>query len=163
MRWTAAKVGFLVGLGAAIGQAFFKIIPPPAYGVCIACHVRDLVNWIILKIYPSFYSGKFIGGPVSAHFPLLTIVGVVIGAFLAAKVNKEFQWRTMRVWWQRPHVEFVWGMLVCIGALMMGGCPIRTTLKSAYLDFTAMFGLFSIFLGIFLGCFGLHRIYQLGG
>jgi len=44
MRWTPAKVGFLVGFGAAIGQAFFKIIPPPAYGVCIACHVRLILD-----------------------------------------------------------------------------------------------------------------------
>jgi len=69
----------------------------------------------------------------------------------------------MRVWWQRPHVEFVWGMLVCIGALMMGGCPIRTTLKAAYLDLTAMFGLFSIFLGVFLGCKVIKHLVKLGG
>jgi len=151
MKWTAAKVGFLIGFGAAIGQALFKIFPPPAYGICIACHARDLTNWIIFKIFPNFY-GKFIGAPISAKFPLLTIVGVIIGAFLAAKINKEFQLKTMRIWWQRPKTEFFWGMLVCIGALMMGGCPIRTTLKAAYLDITAIFGLISIFVGVILGC-----------
>ncbi|MDL1970884.1 MAG: YeeE/YedE family protein [Candidatus Desulfofervidaceae bacterium] len=161
MRITPAKVGFIVGFGAALGQALFKIIPPPAYGMCIACHVRDLVNWIIVKLFPIFYGGAFPGAPVSKTFPLLTIVGVLSGAFLAAKVNKEFRWKTMGITWQRPSIEFTWGMLVCIGALIMGGCPIRTTLKAAYLDITAMFGLVSLFIGVVLGCIVIRRLVKL--
>ncbi len=151
MKWTPFNVGILIGLGAALGQALFKIIPPPAYGVCIACHMRDLINWIIFKIFPFFYGGKFVGAPVSASFPLLTIVGVFLGAFLAAKLNQEFKVKTMKVWWQKPGAEFLWGILVCIGALMMGGCPVRTTLKAAYLDVTAMIGLIAIFIGVCIG------------
>ena len=161
MRLTAATVGFIIGFGAALGQAFFKIIPPPAYGVCIACHVRDLVNWLLVKTMPFIYGGKFFGAPISKVFPLLTILGVLIGAFIAAKVNQEFEWKTMRVTWQRPMLEFVWGVLVCNGALMMGGCPIRTTLKAAYLDITAMFGLVSLFIGVVLGCIVIKRLVRL--
>ena len=161
MRWTAAKVGFIAGVGAVLGQAIFKVIPPPAYGICIACHVRDLVNWMIVKLFPGFYGGKFPGGPVSKNFPLLTIVGVVIGAFLAAKLNNEFRWKTMRVAWQRPWMEFIWGMLVCIGALTMGGCPIRTALKTAYLDITAAVALLSILIGVFLGCMLIKRLVKI--
>ncbi|HDD35620.1 MAG TPA: cytochrome C [Candidatus Desulfofervidus auxilii] len=160
MQWTAARVGFLIGFLAVVGQALFKIIPPPAYGVCIACHMRDLINWVIFKIFPSFY-GKFVGAPVSTKFPLLTIIGIVLGAFLAANINKEFKLKAMRVWWQNPKMEFLWGMLVCIGALIMGGCPVRTTLKAAYLDITAIVGLVSIFIGVILGCLIIRRLVKI--
>lgn len=161
IKWTPAKVGFITGVGAVLGQAVFKVIPPPAYGICIACHVRDLVNWIVTKLSPAFYGGQFPGGPVSKNFPLLTIVGVVIGAFLAAKVNREFRWKTMRVAWQRPWIEFVWGILVCIGALTTGGCPVRTALKTAYLDITAAVALLSILVGVFLGCILIRRLVKI--
>lgn len=47
MRITPATAGFIVGFLAAALQAFFHVIPPPAYGICIACHMKDLVNWIL--------------------------------------------------------------------------------------------------------------------
>ena len=161
MRWTAAKVGFVAGVGAVLGQAVFRVIPPPAYGICIACHVRDLVSWMVTRLSPEFYGGQFPGGPVSESLPLLTIVGVVIGAFVAAKANHEFRWKTMRVVWQRPWMEFLWGILVCIGALAMGGCPVRTALKTAYLDITAAVALLSILVGVFLGCVLIRRLVKI--
>ncbi len=41
--WTA---GLIMGLGAAFIQAYLKIIPPPAYGICFVCHPKDLLNWV---------------------------------------------------------------------------------------------------------------------
>lgn len=162
MRLTAAVVGAISGFLAAAVQAFFHVIPPPAYGICIACHVRDLMNWIATHIYPIYglSGGKLIipGGPVSYTFPLLTTIGVLIGAYMAANANKEFRWKVMRVSWQRPLPEFFWGMLVMISALIMGGCPIRTVLKTAYLDITAAIGLIMIGVGVFVGCQVLKRL-----
>jgi len=162
MRLTAAVAGAIVGFLAALVQAFFHVIPPPAYGICIACHMRDLVNWIAAHIYPIYGFAKgaltIPGGPVSYHIPLLTIIGILIGAGIAAKVNREFRWKSMRVSWQKPWVEFFWGMGVMISALMMGGCPVRTALKTAYLDITAMVGLIMIFVGVILGCQLIKKI-----
>jgi uncharacterized membrane protein YeaQ/YmgE (transglycosylase-associated protein family) len=114
MKITALIVGAIMGFLASVLQAFFNVIPPPAYGVCIACHMRDVVNWIVAHLYPIYgYSKgllKIPGGPISYHFPLLTIVGILIGATIAARIHKEFRWKTMRVAWQRPWVEFFWGM-----------------------------------------------------
>lgn len=157
MRITALAAGAILGFFAAVAQAFFKVIPPPAYGICIACHMRDFVNWIGTHIYPvyGFIDGgklKIPGGPVSYKFPLLTVVGILIGAFIAARIHKEFRWKTMRVSWQRPIPEFFWGLVVMISALIIGGCPIRTALKTAYLDITALVGLFFIFVGVISGC-----------
>ncbi len=146
MRITPAIVGLIAGFLAALLQAFFHVIPPPAYGVCIACHMRDFVNWLFsLPV-----------APVSKNIPVFTILGILLGAFIAARINGEFRWKVMRVPWQRPWMEFIWGMLVMIFALIMGGCPIRTALKTAYLDITAMIGLLSIFIGVFLGCITIN-------
>jgi len=160
--WTPARVGLLVGFLAAVLQAFFQVIPPPAYGICIACHMRDLVNWILAHIYPiyGFSKGalKIPAAPISYYIPLLTIVGVLIGATVAARAHGEFRWKVMRVGWQRPWAEFLWGMGVMICALMMGGCPVRTALKTAYLDLTALIGLVMIFVGVTVGCQVLRKI-----
>jgi hypothetical protein len=162
MKVTALIVGAIMGFLAVVLQAFFYVIPPPAYGVCIACHMRDLVNWIVTRLRPIYgYSkGSLImpGGPVSYHFPLLTIVGILIGATIAAKIHKEFRWKTMRVSWQRPWAEFFWGMAVMNSALIMGGCPIRTTLKTAYMDIAALIGLVMIFVGVVIGCEVIKRV-----
>jgi hypothetical protein len=163
MRMTAAIVGAIVGFLAAAVQAFFHVIPPPAYGICIACHVRDLMNWIAAHIYPIYglkAGGGLIipGGPVSYNFPLITTIGVLIGTYIAAKINNEFRWKVMRVAWQRPVPEFFWGMMVIISALTFGGCPIRTALKTAYLDITSTIGLIMIGVGVFVGCQVLKKL-----
>ena len=162
MRLTPAVAGLTVGFGAALLQAFFGVLPPPAYGICIACHMRDLVNWVLAHIYPIYGlvkgSPKIPGAPVSHYMPVLTIVGILIGATVAARAHGEFRWKVMRVGWQRPWAEFFWGMGVMICALMMGGCPVRTALKTAYLDLTALIGEVMIFVGVAVGCQVLRKI-----
>ncbi|MCD6138327.1 MAG: cytochrome C [Deltaproteobacteria bacterium] len=163
MRLTATVAGGIFGLLGAAGQAFFHVIPPPAYGICIACHMRDLVNWIVAHIYPIYglKGGVALvipGGPVSYNFPVLTVGGILIGAVIAARVNREFRWKVMRVWWQKPWAEFFLGILVMVSALTFGGCPIRTALKAAYLDMTAILGLIMIGAGVFVGCQVLKKL-----
>lgn len=162
MRITPAIAGAIAGFLAVIAQAFFHVIPPPAYGICIACHARDLINWIVAHIFPIYgiSNGKLVipGGPVSYNFPLLTTLGILIGALIAAISNKEFKWKVMRVSWQKPIPEFFWGMLVMISALTIGGCPIRTALRTAYLDITAGIGLIMIAVGVFFGCQVLKKL-----
>jgi len=162
MRITPFKVGLIIGFLAAVVQAFFHIFPPPAYGICIACHARDLINWIISHIYPIYgkSKGKLIipGAKVSYMFPLLTTFGVLIGAYIASKINNEFRWRVMRISWQKPISEFFLGFLVMIFALICGGCPIRITLRSAYLDIIAIVAFVAIAVGVFFGCLFLKKL-----
>lgn len=143
----------IVGAGAAVAQAFFRVLPPPAYGLCIACHMRDLVNWVVVKGIPLYGvladgTPKFVGAGVSKAVPVLTILGVLLGAFLAARAHGEFRWRVLKVSTHRPLWEFFLGMGVMASALLMGGCPIRTALKVAYIDLTAMVALGMIFVGV---------------
>ncbi len=154
-------VGLIVGVGAALLQAFLKVLPPPAYGVCIACHMRDLVNWVLIRIWPIYGVSegvpKFVGADVSKDLPVLTIVGILVGAFLSALVNREFKLRSMKFGPQRPLSEFFIGMGVMVSALLMGGCPLRTALKSAYLDLTAIIALGMILVGVIVGSEVLKR------
>lgn len=163
MRITALIAGTVFGFLAAVAQAFFKVIPPPAYGICVACHMRDLVNWMATHIHPLYgltAAGKLVipGGPVSYAFPLLTVVGILIGAIIAARRNREFRWKTMRIGIQKPYAQFFWGMLVMISALILGGCPIRTALKAAYIDIIAILGLIMIFVGVVSGSEVIKKI-----
>ena len=144
--------GLVAGFSAAILQAFFKITAPPAYGICIACHTRDLVNWIVNKIgifdTPLFVAPVFkdaTTGIVASKFaPVLTVVGIFIGAFIASNVHKEFKLKQTH----NPILGFVIGALVIIFALMMGGCPVREALRTAYGDVIALISLIAMFVGV---------------
>ncbi|WP_456418820.1 cytochrome C [Methanocaldococcus infernus] len=140
MRVSPLVAGLIGGFVAALLQAFFNVFPPPAYGVCIACHTRDLVNWIVNNLF-----GSSLGlAPVSKAFPVLTVVGIFIGAFIAANAHKEFKLKETH----NPIVGFVLGILVIIFALLMGGCPLRETIRTAYGDIIAFISLIAMFIGV---------------
>ncbi|WP_456471717.1 cytochrome C [Methanocaldococcus sp.] len=140
MRISPLVAGLIGGFSAALLQAIFKVFPPPAYGVCIACHTRDLVNWILNKI-----ANLGLGlAPVSKSFPVLTVVGIFIGALIAAIVYKEFKIKETH----NPIIGFILGILVINFALLMGGCPIRETLRTAYGDIIALLSLIAMFVGV---------------
>jgi hypothetical protein len=50
VRVTAVQMGIVAGVLAVGAGAFFDVRPPEAYGICMACHGRDLVNWTINAI-----------------------------------------------------------------------------------------------------------------
>ncbi|EHP88114.1 hypothetical protein [Methanotorris formicicus] len=140
MRISPLVAGFIGGFSAALLQAFFKVSPPPAYGICIACHTRDLVNWIVNHI-----AGTTLGmAPVSKVFPVLTVVGIFIGALIGAFAHKEFKIKQTH----NPVIGFVLGILVLNFALLMGGCPLRETIRTAYGDVIAFISLIAMFVGV---------------
>lgn len=155
-------VGAVVGFGAVVVQVFFKVYPPPAYGLCVACHMRDVVNWLVVRLWPVYGvvggQPKFEGAPVSEVFPVLTVLGILGGAFLAAKVNGELRPRVLRVSAQKPLWEFLIGVGAMCSALLMGGCPVRTALKVACLDLAAVVALGMVFLGVIVGSELIKRI-----
>ncbi|MBP2172176.1 cytochrome C [Methanococcus voltae] len=143
MKITPGKVGLFAGFSAIILETMFKVTPPPAYGLCIACHTRDLTNWIVNNAL-----GTSLGmAPVSKLIPVLTVIGVIIGALVAAKANNDFKLRTTH----NMAVGFTLGLLVMNFALLMGGCPVRMALRTAYGDMIALVGLVFIAVGVYLG------------
>lgn len=144
-----AFLGFVIGILAALSQALLiSVGGPEAYGFCVACHTRDLINDIINDI-----AGKSVLGlaPIAslAILPVLSIVGVFIGGFAAAKRNKEFKIK------KSPPltylIYFLGGILVLCFALLLGDCPYRAALRFGYGDLVALIGIFSMAGGVFVG------------
>ena len=105
-------VGCAIGVTAALLQYFGN---PPNMGICVACFERDIAGAL----------GLHRAGAVQYIRP--EIIGLTVGAFLAALVAKEYRPRGGSA----PLVRFFLGVFAMIGALVFLGCPWRATLRLA--------------------------------
>lgn len=126
-------------------QAFFHVDTSPAYGICMACHGQELAAWL----FPFDIRG--VVHPVSV--PLLTTVGVVVGAGLAARRNREFR---------RPRGGFnstsaLLGAGVGFAAIVALGCPTRLWLRLGYGDGTVLLPIVGLVLGILVAVIVMKR------
>ncbi len=148
-RPTAVTYGIAAGLLAVGVQVLFNVKPPPAYGICMACHPRDLINWTVNHLAGTNWEVA----PVSLTFPLLTTVGLLIGALLAARRHREFRWVSLG----HGARSFVLGLLVMNAALIALGCPTRLLLLSAYGDVLGWIGVIGLGFGIVGGTLLLKK------
>ena len=118
---------------------------PKNMGFCIACFLRDTAGGLGLHKAP----------PVQYIRP--EIIGIVIGAFVAAFAKKEFGSKGGSA----PMTRFVLGFFAMVGCLMFLGCPFRMILRLAGGDLNAVFGLVGFVAGIFCGIFFLKNGYSL--
>jgi hypothetical protein len=140
-RWPRSPIfyGIVVAVVAAVaGQ--WVINPPAAYGLCSACHGRDLENWIINHVYGK----QLFVTAAGSHWPLFTVVGVVLGSALAARRNGEL--RSVDIGGHIP--QFLLGGVVMCAALFVGGCPTRIIIRTGYGDVAAVLTLGGIAAGI---------------
>jgi hypothetical protein len=149
---TIARNPLYVGLAIGILAALMQVLlisagGPEAYGFCVACHTRDVVNDAV----NSFAGTKLAVAAISqnAILPVMTVIGVLIGAFASAKYYQEFKTKTAKT------VSYIWyllgGLFFMIFALFMGGCPYRIGLRIGYGDVVALIGLVAIVAGILVG------------
>ena len=134
--------GLVIGVIAA-GLAFLG--NPKNMGFCIACFLRDTAGGLGLHKAP----------PVQYIRP--EIVGIVIGAFVAAFAKKEFGSKGGSA----PMTRFVLGFFAMVGCLMFLGCPFRMILRLAGGDLNALLGLVGFVIGICCGIFFLKNGYSL--
>jgi len=141
--------GITLGIGAALVQAYFKVAPPVANGFCFVCHPRDFVNWIANSAFG-------VDWPVSVMsymFPVLTLVGVMLGSFTATVMAKEFKWRAAR-----DRVKhFSLGFITVNFGILLGACPIRVVLQSAYGDPLGITGWIFVSIGVIGAILVLRR------
>lgn len=140
---TPLVAGLILGVGAALVQAYFNVIPPTAYGVCLVCHPKDLFNWIANALFNTEWRISL----ASTAWPLLTVVGVVLGSMTAAYQNGELKLRASR----QQVYYFVNGFLMMNLGLILGSCPIRIVLLGAYGDWMAYAAWAAIVVGVLLG------------
>jgi polyferredoxin len=138
----------VLGFSAALVQAYFKVVPPVAYGVCMVCHPRDLFNWLSDHLFHTGWDYSI----ASTNWPLLTAVGVVLGAWVAARRHREAQPRPAR---QRA-LYFLYGFLMINFGLVLGSCPIRIVLLTAYGNLMGLAGLVAVIAGVLLGTLALR-------
>ncbi len=143
IRVTALQMGVVSAILAVAAEAFFAVRPPDTYGICMACHARDLMNWIINAVLGT----QLTVAPVSLIFPVLTTIGVLIGGLVAAKLSGEFRWRTT----ENPVKTFVYGLFVMNFALLAAGCSFRLLLRAAAGETLGLFGLGGMVIGVVLG------------
>jgi YedE family putative selenium metabolism protein len=142
-RWgpiiTGATIGVLAPLLVYLGN-------PGNMGICVACFNRDIAGAL----------GMHRAGVVQYIRP--EIIGLVLGALIAALVFREFKPRTGSA----PLVRFLLGMFAMFGALVFLGCPWRAYLRLAGGDWNAIFGILGLIGGIGLGIIFLKRGFSLG-
>ena len=123
---------------------------PGNMGFCIACFLRDTSGALGLH-----------SAPVVQYFRP-EIVGIVLGALIAAIAAKEFKGHGG----SSPVLRFVLGAFVMIGALMFLGCPLRMVIRLGGGDLNALVGLVGFIAGILVGIvflkkgFSLQRSYR---
>jgi len=141
-------VGLAIGILAALVQVLLiSAGGPEAYGFCVACHTRDVVNVAVNDIAGTKLAVAAISQ--NAILPVMTVIGVLIGAFVSAKYYQEFRTKTGTI------TSYVWylmgGLFFMIFALFMGGCPYRIGLRIGYGDVVALIGVIAIIAGVLMG------------
>ena len=141
-------VGLLIGILAALVQVLLiSAGGPEAYGFCVACHTRDIVNDGINTLAGTKLAVAAISQ--NAIVPVMTVVGVLIGAFISAKIYTEFRTKTGSA------ASYTWyllgGLFFMIFALFVGACPYRIALRTGYGDVVAFIGLLAIIGGVLVG------------
>lgn len=142
-RWGPIATGIGVGILAPI---LVKLGNPGNMGICVACFSRDIAGAL----------GLHRAGVVQYIRP--EIIGLVLGALVAALVFREFKPRAGSA----PLIRFVLGVFAMIGALVFLGCTWRVLLRLAGGDWNAILGIVGLIGGVGLGVVFLRRGFTLG-
>lgn len=141
--WGVIIVGLIFGCLAVCLQHAGN---PGNMGICIICFNRDIAGAIGLQNAPI------------VQYLRPEILGMVIGAFLAAIIFGEYKPRGGSA----PFTRFALGFISAVSALVFLGCPWRTILRIAGGDAHALFGLAGLIVGVAIGVFFFRRGYSLG-
>ncbi len=147
-RITPVLAGITIGALAVAVQLLFD--KPEAYGICIACHSRDMLGWMLNNIFSADVIMITQAGVIA---PFLTPLGILIGAHLAARRNNVFP----RPVFGGEVKMFFLGILSMVFALILAACPLRLLLRIAYGDLLAFFGGLWMVGGIAVGAYVMRR------
>lgn len=135
--------GLITGAAALVLTALGN---PKNMGFCIACFERDIAGAL------GFHSAA------KVQYLRPEIVGIVLGAMLAAIAAKEFRAKAG----SSPASRFLISLFVMIGALVFLGCPLRMVIRLGGGDLTAVAGLLGFLAGILVGIVFLKKGFSLG-
>ena len=142
-RWGPILVGAIVGILAPL---LVKAGNPGNMGICVVCFGRDIAGALGLH------------RAAAVQYIRPEISGMILGAFVAALLSREFKPRSG----SSPLLRFFLGMLSAFGALVFLGCPWRAMLRLAGGDWNAILGILGLAAGIGLGVIFLKAGFSLG-
>ncbi len=142
-RWGPAITGAVVGVLAPV---LVYLGNPGNMGLCVACFTRDIAGALGLH------------QAAAVQYIRPEIIGLLLGAFAAAWLFREFRPRTGSA----PLVRFFLGMFAMLGALVFLGCPWRAFLRLGGGDWSALFGILGLIVGIVVGILFLRKGFSLG-
>lgn len=154
-RISAMMAGIIIAATAIIAQVIFAFAPPEAYGICLACHGRDM----FAQIGRALFEQPFEMSEIARKGPIVTVVGILLGAFLAARAGKEFRFQ----WVENKWLSLLTGVVVAILALIISGCPMRLLIRTAYGEINALWGILFVVLGAIVGTLILKHKGRKGG
>ncbi len=135
--------GIICGTLFVLAEAFLNFYPPAAYSFCLTCHTRDLVNTAVNFIFNTNYQTAFI----ARRILMVTSPGVMLGAFLAARISGEY----VRQRNTHPVLFCCAGFFIMITGIVIFGCPTRIIVRSGYGDVYGIIALCGMFIGIWIG------------
>ena len=142
-NWLLLLTGLLTGAAALL---LARLGNPKNMGFCIACFERDIAGALGLH------------GAEAVRYFRPEIVGIVLGALIAALCFREFKGKGG----SSPFLRMILGMLVMIGALVFLGCPLRMVIRIGGGDLNAVVGLLGFIAGILVGVIFLKKGFTLG-
>jgi hypothetical protein len=142
--------GIVVAVLAGVAGQWLGVSPPAAYGICSACHGRDLANWTL----NTTQDARLFVTAAGSSWPLLTVVGVVLGSLFASIRNREFASINLG-----GNVrQFAYGGIVMGAALFVGGCPTRIIIRTGYGDVAAVVALTGVAAGVTIATLTLRWV-----
>lgn len=149
VRWQISPLlaGLALGTLAVIVGTLSGLSILEHYGFCTTCHGHDLIVGLTQKL--GLLNPALVDSP--AIWPVLTTVGVVVGALVSSRVNGEAPRRPQRLNWQAGLWRFALGFVVMSLALLAMGCPIRMTIRAADLNLQGAIGLAGVAVGVVAG------------
>ena len=142
-KWLVLITGLIIGVIAVL---LVKLGNPPNMGFCIACFERDIAGALGLH------------QTAVVQYMRPEIIGLVLGAFLAALFAGEYKSRGGSA----TLLRFFMGAFMMVGALVFLGCPLRDILRMAGGDYNALVGLLGFIGGVGSGVIFLKRGFDLG-
>ena len=146
-KWTPAFAGVLIGLAVLVSYLFYD-----PNGMCVGCSIGNNLSWIEYQLTKKSFFFPGIPTLFRTH-----IIGMFIGAFVAAVISKEF-W-IKRVKPKPVLISLLAGALIGFGNFLASGCPVRHIIVGIPgMVGEAWLATGGIVLGIYLGILILRRI-----
>jgi len=117
---------------------------PEAFGICGISHPRDMIDFVFNKLLgTNFFLSNY-----SLVIPVLTYVGIVLGAAISAYQKKELRLRSV----PDRASPVIYGFAVANFGMLMGFCSVRAVMLLAYGNLLAVPGLIGILIGVVVAC-----------